>query len=222
MQLNISKLEKRLKIKIKKKSHFIEAFTHKSANRNINNEKLEFLGDRVIALILSKKLFDLYPNETEGVLDKRFAKLVNRNACASIGWSIGIKDFIKMGDIKKKITIKDEKILSDTCEALIAAIYLDRGFEYVNNFVLNLWREYINKSYVTVLDSKTELQEYSLKYFKRLPVYRMINLKGPKHNPTFKIAVSITGSKQFVGFGKSKQQAELNAASNLLKNYIVK
>ena len=219
---NIHKFEKGLKIKFKNKSLMVTALTHKSANQKINNEKLEFLGDRVIGLVLSKKLFDLYPNETEGVLDRRFAKLVNRNACASIGWSMEIQNFIIMGDKKKKITTKDEKILSDTCEALIAAIYLDRGFDYVNNFVLNLWKEYINKSYITVLDSKTELQEYSLKSSKKLPVYNVISLKGPKHNPTFKIAVSIVGTKQFIGIGKSKQQAQLNAAKNLLKNLTIK
>ena len=97
MNINIKKFEKRLKIKIKNKDLLIEALTHKSANHLINNEKLEFLGDRVIGLILSRKLFDLYPKETEGVLDKRFSKLVNRNTCASIAWSIGIKYFIVMG-----------------------------------------------------------------------------------------------------------------------------
>ena len=222
MNFNIIKLEKKIKMKIRKKSFFIQALTHKSANQVLNNEKLEFLGDRVIGLILSKKLFDLYPNESEGVLDKRFAKLVNRNTCALIGWSMEIQNFIIMGDKKKKITIKDEKILSDTCEALIAAIYLDKGFDYVTNFVLNLWKYHINKSDITILDSKTELQEYSLKSYKKLPVYNVINLKGPRHNPTFKISVSITGSKQFYGFGKSKQQAELDAAKNLLKSLTTK
>mgnify|MGYP001490322725 CR=1 FL=1 len=222
MQLNISKLEKRLKIKIKKKSHFIEAFTHKSANRNINNEKLEFLGDRVIALILSKKLFDLYPNETEGVLDKRFAKLVNRNACASIGWSIGIKDFIKMGDNKKKIIRADEKILSDACEAIIGAVFVDRGYNYVKDFVLRLWKQDINKSYITILDSKTKLQEYSLKNFKKLPIYKVISLKGPPHNPQYKVSVKINNSKLFYGFGGSKKIAEHLAAGKLIKRTNIK
>jgi len=222
MNLNIEKLEKKLKIKIRKKNFFYQALTHKSANTELNNEKLEFLGDRVIGLVLSKKLFDLYPNETEGVLDKRFAKLVNRKTCATIGWTAGIQNLIILGDKKKKITFKDEKILSDTCEAIIAAIYLDRGFDYVSNFVLNLWKEEINKSYITVLDSKTELQEYSLKSFKKLPIYNFISLKGPRHNPTFKISVSIPGSNKFVGAGKSKQQAELNAAKNLLKSLSTK
>ena len=100
--IDINKLQKSLKIKFKDKSLLIKALTHKSANQEINNEKLEFLGDRVIGLVLSKKLFDLYPNENEGVLDKRFARLVNRKACCEVAWSIGVQDYIIIADIKKK------------------------------------------------------------------------------------------------------------------------
>ena len=203
---------------MKNKSLLINALTHKSANHEFNNEKLEFLGDRVIGLVLSNKLFDIYPNETEGVLDKRFAKLVNRKTCASIAWTIGIKDFIIMGDTKKKISRKDEKILSDACEALIGVIFVDRGYNYAKEFVLKLWENEINKSHITILDPKTKLQEYSLKLYKKLPIYRLLHSRGPKHNPTFKISVLISGSKQFIGIGSSKKQAQQNAASNLLKN----
>jgi len=203
---------------MKNKSFLVDALTHKSANQKINNEKLEFLGDRVIGLVLSRKLFDIYPNETEGSLDKRFSKLVNKKTCASIAWSIDIKDFIMMGNTKKKIIRSDEKILSDTCEAIIGAIYIDRGYNYVKEFVLRLWEKDIKKSHVTVLDPKTQLQEYSLKLYKKLPVYRLLNSRGPKHNPIFKISVIIHGSKQFIGIGNSKQQAQQNAANNLLKN----
>ena len=163
-------------------------------------------------------LFDIYPKETEGVLDKRLAKLVNRKTCASIGWSIGIKDFIIMGDTKKKINQKDEKILSDACEALIGAIYADRGYNYAKEFVLRFWKKDINESHVTILDPKTKLQEYSLKLYKKLPFYRLLNSKGPKHNPIFKISVAVNKSKQFIGLGNSKKQAEQDAAAKLLKS----
>ena len=218
MNINIKKFEKVLRIKMKNKSLLIEALTHKSANHEYNNEILEFLGDRVIGLVLSNKLFDIYPKETEGVLDKRFAKLVNRKTCASIGWSIGIKDFIIMGDTKKKINRKDEKILSDASEALIGAVFVDRGYNYVKELVLRLWKQDINKSHITILDSKTKLQEYSLKMYKNLPVYRLLSSKGPKHNPIFKISVMIEGSKQFIGLGNSKKQAQQDSANNLLKS----
>ena len=215
---NIKDIEKKIKIKFENKKLLKESLTHKSFSKEFNNEKLEFLGDRVIGLVLSKKLFDLYPNENEGVLDKRFAKLVNRVTCCSVGWSIGIQNYIILGDLKKKIDISDEKILSDACESLVGAVYLDQGYNVVKEFVLRLWEKHLKKSGITILDPKTKLQEYSLKHFKKLPIYKFINSKGPKHNPTFKISVSIQGSKKFTGYGKSKQEAEQNGANNLLKN----
>ena len=218
MKSIINKFEDKLKIKIKDKKLLEQALTHKSASKNFNNEKLEFLGDRVIGLVLSKKLYDLYPNENEGILDKRFAILVNRKTCCSIGWSMGIQNYICIGDSKKKIQITDEKILSDACEAIIGAIYIDKGYDFVKKIVLKLWKKKLEKSNITIFDPKTKLQEYSLKLYKKLPLYEFVSSKGPKHKPIFKIFVSISGSKKFSGSGNSKQQAELDGASNLLKS----
>jgi len=218
MKININKFQKDLKIKFKNKSLLIKALTHKSANQKSNNEKLEFLGDRVIGLVLSKKLFDLYPNENEGVLDKRFASLVNRDICCEMGLSMGIHNYIVTGNSKKKINKKDKKIISDCCEALIAAIYIDQGFNYVRDFILKVWKRNINKSTITILDSKTKLQEHSLKCYKKLPLYRLVSTQGPRHNPIYKISVSIAGSKQFIGVGNSKQEAEQDGATKLLNN----
>ena len=217
MTISSIKFEKNFKIKLKNKVLLEQAFTHKSKNKDLNNEKLEFLGDRVIGLILSKKIIDLYPNEKEGILDKRFAKLVNGKTCSSIAWENKFQNFILLGDKNKKITPKDEKILSDSCEALIGAIYLDQGFRFVENFVLKLWKNEIIKSNITILDSKTELQEYSLKNYKKLPLYKVLSFAGPKHDPVFKIAVSIQDSKSFVGVGRSKQDAQQNGAKKLLR-----
>ena len=222
MNLNIKKLEKKLNIQMKNKTLLTEALTHKSASQQFNNEKLEFLGDRVIGLILSKKLIDLYPNNEEGVLDKRFAKLVNRKTCASIAWSIGINNYNLKAEPKKKIKRKDEKILSDTCEALIGAIYLDSGFKSAENFVLSFWKEEIKKTITTEIDSKTKLQEYSLKNFKKLPIYKVISFKGPPHNPQYKVSVKINNSKLFYGFGVSKKIAEHLAAGKLIKGMNIK
>ena len=212
---SINKFEKLLKIQFKNRSLIKAALTHKSSNLKVDNEKLEFLGDRVLGLVLSKKLFDLYPKETEGVLDKRFASLVNRKTCSNIAWSIGIQNYIITGN-SKKINKTDEKMLSDCCEAFIGAIFIDRGFEIVKNYILKIWKENVDKSYITILDPKTKLQEFSLKKYKKLPLYRFISSVGPKHKPVYKISVSITGSKNFVGIGHSKQQAELDGAAKLL------
>jgi ribonuclease-3 len=221
MNSTIQKLEKLLKIKINNKTLLLEALTHKSAEQKINNEKLEFLGDRVIGLILSKKLYDLYPNETEGTLDKKFAKLVNKNTCAAIAWSNGFNFFIKMGNSKKNINKNDLKILSDVCESIIGAIYIDRGFNYVKELVLRLWKNDIDNSIITTLDPKTKLQEYSLKLYKKLPKYHLLSSRGPRHSPIFKVSVSIKKSKQFIGSGNSKKEAEQAAASNLLKDITI-
>jgi len=215
---NLEKLQKDLKFSFKSKQLLIQTLTHKSANRETNNEKLEFLGDRVIGLILSRKLYELYPNETEGVLDKKFAILVNRKTCCDVAWSIGLQNYIIIGNSKKVINKSDEKILSDTCEALIGAIFIDKGFAFVNDFVLKIWKNQINKSHITVLDPKTKLQEYSLKKYKKLPIYKLVSSSGPRHNPIYRISVSIIDSKTMIGTGNSKQQAQQDGATKLLKS----
>jgi len=219
---NLLKIQKKLKINFKNTNLLVSALTHKSANSKNNNEKLEFLGDRVLGLVLSKKLFDLYPDVSEGILDKRFANLVKKETCCDIAWSIGIQDYVIIGNKKKRITKNDSRILSDACEALIGAIYLDRGINFVENYILKIWKKKIDISNNTILDSKTKLQEYSLKKYKRLPVYEVINFIGPKHNPTYNISVFIIGSKKFIGSGNSKQQAEQDGALKLIKSIGIK
>jgi len=219
MTSDILKHKAFLKINFKNKSLLQSALTHKSASQKNNNEKLEFLGDRVLGLVLSKKLFDLYPNEPEGVLDKRFAILVKKKTCCDVAWNLGLQNFIITGNQNSKVTKKDEKILSDCCEAVIGAIFIDRGFNFVKKFILRAWKKNIDKSDITVLDPKTKLQEYSLKKFKKLPIYRLVSSSGPRHNPVYKISVSISGVRSYVGVGRSKQEAEQDGASKLIKNH---
>ena len=123
---------------------------------------------------------------------------------------------------KKKIEFIEDKIVSDACESLIGAIYLDKGLEATEKFILNLWSNHIASSEETYIDPKTKLQEYSLKKFKLLPIYKLVESSGPKHKPIFKISVRLKNSKIAKGIGSSKKEAELNAASILLKNLIKK
>jgi len=222
MKINTQSFEKKINLKFKNNNLLLQALTHKSSNKTFNNEKLEFLGDRVIGLILSKKLYDLYPMENEGSMDKKFAKLVNRKTCSKIAWLIELQNHIIVGGSKKKIKKVDEKILSDACEALIGAVYIDQGYAVVEKFVLKMWKNELINSSITILDPKTELQEYSLKTNKELPIYKFLSSKGPNHNPIFKISVSIKGSKEYFGIGKSKQDAEQNSAKKLLNDLKVK
>ena len=218
MKNNMKKLEKILKVDFEDKELLKKSMIHKSFNENYNNEKLEFLGDRVIGLIISKKLLFLYPNDSEGIIDKKFASLVNKKTCTNIANQLNLKDFIKTGNSFKKIKSTDEKILSDCCEALIGAIYLDQGLSVSEKFILRNWQNYINKSKITPIDPKTKLQEYSLKKFKKLPIYKMFKQTGPNHNPVFRVEVQISNSKKYLGFGKSKKLAQKNAASKLIKS----
>ena len=218
---NIQKIEDSLRVKFRDKLLLISALTHKSADQKKNNEKLEFLGDRVLGLVLSKKLFDLYPNENEGVLDKRFANLVKQKTCCEVAWSLGLQSYIVVGN-KKKITKNDEKILSDCCEAIVGAIYIDQGFDFAKKFILGSWKKKIDKSDITILDPKTKLQEHSLKKFKKLPFYRLVNSSGPRHSPIYKISVSMVGTKKFYGFGNSKQEAQQDGAKKLLRGENIK
>ena len=141
-----------------------------------------------------------------------------KSSTTRIAWLIGIQNYINIGNSKKIVKKSDEKILSDCCEAVIGAVYIDKGFDYVRNFILKIWKQKLDESGITILDPKTKLQEYTLKIYKKLPTYNFINSTGPTHNPTYKISVSITGSKKFFGFGNSKQQAEQDAATKLLKS----
>ena len=222
MKNYIKNIEKIIKIKFNDKKLLSKTFIHKSFNKFENNEKLEFLGDRVIGLVISKKLLSMYPDESEGIIDKRFANLVNKKTCAKVGKKLNLKKFIKTGNSYQNSHSSDEKILSDTCEALIGSIYLDQGFLTVEKFILNIWRSFILNSQIIKIDPKTKLQEFSLKKYKKLPIYTTFRKMGPNHNPFFKVNVQIQDSKKFVGEGNSKKIAQQNAALQLIKNLNIK
>ncbi len=216
MKIDYSNLEKKIKIIFKNKNLLIESLTHKSFDKGKNNEKIEFLGDRVLGLIIAKKLLEIYPNEKEGILDKKFASLVNKKTCLEIAKRIELHKYILTLTTKNK-TIED-KVLSDGCEALIGAIYLDKGFVITEKVILNLWSKKIKESIITQVDAKTQLQELSLKKFKKLPVYKLISNTGPRHKPIFKVGVKLLNTKLYISEGKSKKDAEQNAAILCLQN----
>ena len=218
MKINYQTLEKNIKINFKNKDLLVRSLTHKSYNKEINNEKLEFLGDRVLGLVIAKKLLEIYPNEKEGILDKKFASLVNKKTCLQIAKKINLDEYILTLDIKKKKNIVEDKVVSDCCEALIGSIYLDKGFNSVEKFILELWSENIKDSVITQIDAKTKLQEFSLKRFKKLPIYKLISNTGPRHKPLFKVGVKLIDTKFFLAEGSSKKDAEQNAAIKCLQN----
>ena len=214
-RINLKELERIININFINKENLILSLTHKSHNSKINNERLEFIGDRVLGLIISSELLKIYPNQKVGYLDKMFASMVNKRTLLNIGKKIGLEKFIIGGNTTKK-NIED-KIISDTCEALIGAIFLDFGYIKAKKFILNYWKQYFKLSITYQVDPKTKLQEYSLKKYKVLPIYKLISNSGPRHKPTFKIGVRLKNTKFVYATGSSKKTAESKSAEILLK-----
>ena len=218
MKIDYIHLEKEIKINFKNKELLIRSLTHKSFDKDINNEKVEFLGDRVLGLVIAKKLLEIYPNEKEGILDKKFASLVNKKTCLEIANKLKLQNYILTFNFKNKKKIIEDKVLADSCEALIGAIYIDKGFDITEKFILKFWAKNIKNSIITQIDAKTKLQEFSLKKFKKLPVYKVISNTGPRHKPLFKVGVKLMDTKYYIAEGKSKKDAEQNSAIFCLKN----
>ena len=218
MKIDYPIFEKKIKINFKNKNLLIRSLTHKSFDKENNNEKLEFLGDRVLGLVMAKKLLEIYPNEKEGILDKKFAFLVNKKTCLEIAKNIDLNKYILTFNVKNKKNTIEDKVLADSCEALIGAIYLEKGFTGVEKVILNLWLEKIKDSVITQIDAKTKLQELSLKKFKKLPIYKLISNTGPRHKPLFKVAVKLMNTNFYIAQGNTKKDAEQNAAIVCLQN----
>ena len=218
MKIDYKQLEKKIRINFKNKELLIKSLTHKSYNKEQNNEKIEFLGDRVLGLVIAKRLLEIYPKEKEGILDKKFASLVNKKTCLEIAQKLDLQKFILTFKTKNKKKIIEDKVMADSCEALIGSIYLEKGFDIVEDFILNMWSTHIKNSVITQVDAKTKLQEYSLKKFKKLPIYKIVSNTGPRHKPLFKVGVKLLDTKFYVSDGKSKKDAEQNAAFLCLQN----
>ena len=135
---------------------------------------------------------------------------------------IDLEKYILVFNPKNKMIKIEDKVIADCLEALIGAIYLDKGLNFTEKFILNLWSEHITASVVTQIDAKTKLQEYSLKVFKILPNYKLISNTGPRHKPLFKVSVKLKNTKFFIAEGSSKKDAEQNAASQCFESVLKK
>ena len=219
MKIDYKKLERKIDIRFRDKNLLIKSLTHKSFNKISNNEKLEFLGDRVLGLVMAKRLLEIYPEEKEGVLDKKFASLVNKKTCLEISKTIELEKYVLVLKPKNRKNIIEDKVLADSCEALIGSIYLDKGYAIVEKLILDLWSKHIKDSVITQIDAKTKLQELSLKKFKKLPLYKIISNTGPRHKPLFKVGVKLINTNFYISEGKSKKDAEQNAAFKCLQDF---
>ena len=220
-----AKLEKKLGFSFKKQDLLVEALTHRSYLNELpswrvpHNERLEFLGDAVLELIISDELFSKFPNFPEGKLTVLRAALVNYQILARIAEHIGLQDFILMSRGERKDTGKArEVILANTIEAVIGAMYMDQGLEKVRPFVKKFVLENLDEVMKTrsYKDAKSDLQEFVQERMKLTPTYKTISEEGPAHKRTFTMGVYFDGKLAAQGEGASKQEAELAAAKNAL------
>ena len=196
------------------------ALTHSSARngKDGNYERLEFLGDRVLGLVIAENLFRLFPTASEGELSVRLNQLVSAEACARIADNIGLHRFIRTGQDVKKLTGKRVlSIRADVVESVIAAIYLEGGLPPAREFIETHWKPLFADGVKLKRDAKTELQEWAHAHFGETPVYRVEDRSGPDHEPRFTVQVLVKGVEPEIGVDRSKRAAEQVAATRLLE-----
>lgn len=193
------------------------ALTHSSAVRaTTNNERLEFLGDRVLGLIVADMLLKLFPDEKEGDIAPRFNALVDARTCAKIGLDLELDQFMRADAALRASARKGGNYLADAVEALVAAIYLDGGLEAAQKFVLGLWEPLARKAVDKPVNPKGELQEWIAQSSDARPAYVIENREGPDHQPVFTVSLQVDGFKPAHGKGSSRRAAEEAAASAFL------
>ena len=213
---DINSLMKNIKYTFNNISNLNEALTHSSYDKNAkiqNYERLEFLGDRVLGLIIASKLYMENINSSEGDLAKKLSYLVCKSTLKKVADQIELGKYVKYSN---KIDSLDS-IKANALEALIGAIYLDSNLKKTSKVILYLWKNCFDNINLSEFDPKSRLQEWCLKYKKKLPEYKLVEKIGPDHQPKFKIKVLIDNLTYSLADGNSKQVAEINAAEKLLK-----
>ena len=199
------------------------ALTHSSLTVKNNlhvtsNERLEFLGDRVLGLVVAEILLEHFPEEDEGEISRRHAALVRMETLAAIAGTLDLGNFIYMSRGEERMGgRKHPALLADTCEAIIAALYMDGGLVAASKFIRTHWQTDLDKTPLPPKDAKTMLQEWAQKNGLPIPSYWEVKRDGPAHKPIFTVAVKIASQGQFSGIGQSKRNAEQKAAERMLE-----
>jgi ribonuclease III len=215
-------LEGRLQYHFKDREGLIRALTHRSAVpgdkvAHESYQRHEFLGDRVLALVVAEMLFSTYPRDEEGDLARRLNQLVRRETCAEVALDLDLGSVLRLGTGERQSGgRRKEAILGDTAEAVIAAIYLDGGFDAARAFVLRNWKPRMENLAGPLRDAKTLLQEWAQGRGHGLPVYTIADRSGPDHAPVFRVIVSIDDEPAGEGVGKSRREAEQTAAAGAM------
>jgi len=222
MKIEIKELEKILHHNFSNPNLLNLALTHSSmaksrANRDQTNQRLEFLGDRVLGLVVARMVYEAFPGEEEGAMARRHAALVRKETLARVAFDLKLSKYLKIAPAEEESGARENSaLLADTCEAVIAALYLDGDLKTAEIFIRRHWMKLMAEDLIPPKDAKTTLQEYAQSNGKNLPSYREISRYGPPHDPTFIIEVSIEDEKPLSGCGRSKRQAEQLAASAML------
>jgi ribonuclease-3 len=198
------------------------ALTHSSmaksrADRDQTNQRLEFLGDRVLGLTVAEMVYEAFPEEEEGAMARRHTALVRKETLARVAVELKLSQFLMIAPAEEESGARENSaLLADTCEAVIAALFLDGGLETAGVFIRRYWMDLMAKDLNPPKDAKTTLQEYAQSCGKKLPNYREISREGPPHDPIFTIEVSIEDKEPVNGTGRSKRHAEQIAAAAML------
>lgn len=196
---------------------YTRALTHGSASAD-NYERLEFLGDRVLGMIVSEWLFRTFPTEKEGQLSRRLNTLVTGSICAEIAREIGLPPHIALGkQARDDGAIDSDNVLGDVMEAVIGALYLDKGMEAARALIQRLWASRITGTAAAPKHPKSALQEWAAAHQRKPPVYALLSRSGPHHALRFRVSVAIDGVGEAEAEGASKQEAETEAATRLLE-----
>lgn len=203
------------------KSLLKAALTHSSTGKNKNYERLEFLGDRVLGLIVAETLYNKFPNEPEGDLAKRLSALVQGSLLAKIADTINLGDYIMFSDSERDSGgAQNEHILADVFEATLGALYLDAGLEACREWITKMWKEDFFAMKEPPQHPKTSLQEWAQGKFLGLPDYKITGQSGPDHAPIFDITLTVEGYDPLIAQGKSRQEAEKSAATLFIEKHI--
>lgn len=215
----LDEISERLGYRFGNEELLTEALTHGSTQKHKGDyQRLEFLGDRVLGLIIAEHLFRNHPKDGEGQLTHVLSSLVRSEACADAGDTIGLPDLVIIGTGERaKGMNRNRTVLGDAMEALVAAIYLDGGLEQARAFVLRCWDQQLKAPKAAVKDPKTFLQEWALARALPIPHYSIVSREGPEHEPVFVVAVEVKDRTAAQGTARSKRAAEMDAAEQFLK-----
>ncbi len=200
------------------------ALTHSSSKlKQDDYQRLEFLGDRVLALVIAEELFRLNPDYREGDMANLHSNLVRGEICAEVGKELGLSDFIIVGHSEQRKGVNlNASVVGDVVESVIGGIYLDGGLQAAKDFILRNWARHLAERKSVSKDAKTFLQEWALARSLPIPDYKILKREGLEHSPTFTVALHVKGKEPVEGVGPSKRLAEMAAASHFLKSWEIR